>query len=196
MPSNFQNSLNTTRELKGKPGQNWLGPVVVPARGSMVLKINSTILEAKKISSFGLEQAEAFIRIQQIDTIEMVEGRLWWLLSLAFFFAGAYFNGGAFGMICALIAVGIVVAFFVVKQKWMVIRTGSTNVILFYKNSGLAKEFSSNLLAIACKLNTQPAPTQSRDRQRSRQQPTRNGGQQNPQRKSPQRQKNSRTGAF
>ncbi|MEN8446345.1 MAG: hypothetical protein ABG776_15195 [Cyanobacteria bacterium J06555_13] len=123
------------------------------------------------------------------------------LISLAIIFLGNYFtfSGSAVGMFMALIGIGIVVAFFLCKQTWMVIHSGNSSVILFYKNSTAAREFSSNLMMIARKLNAPTAPAaqpKSRNDQRSRQQSSRNGSQQNSQRRNAQRSKDGRTGTF
>lgn len=132
-------------EISGRPGQLW-GNVVIPAGGKASLRIVGDTLHGKTAVNFGLETKEIYTRIQNIDSVEVVEGRIWWLLIL--------------GLVTVFWLIGIVflVLFFVVKQNWIVVHSGSATLILFQKNTDQAKQFSQNLLTVARQLNTPTMP--------------------------------------
>lgn len=132
-------------EITGRPGQVW-GNVVIPAGGKSSLRIVGDTLYGKTAVNFGLETKEIYTRIQKIDSVEVVEGRMWWLLGL--------------GLLTLIWLIGIVfiVLFFIVEQNWIVVHSGSATLILFHKNTDKAKQFTQNLLAVARQLNTPTMP--------------------------------------
>lgn len=133
------------REITGRPGQSW-GYVVVPTSGKVTMRIVGDTLETNIATAYGLEKREVHTRIQRIETVEMVEGRLWWLLiigiPLLFFFVGII----------------PIVLFFLLKQKWLVIHNVSGNLTLFYSDSKKVQDFCRTLMAISRQLNGKSAP--------------------------------------
>ena len=74
--------------------------------------------------------------MSDVGSIELCQGRLWWLIvlgisTLAFFFVGLIF----------------IILFFFLKQKWITVRCGSVTLTLFYKKQPDAEAFKDTLLA-------------------------------------------------
>jgi hypothetical protein len=116
-------------EIHGRPGQVW-GSLVMPTSGKATMRIVGDTLHTSTENSYGLEKKETQTRIQNIDAVEVVEGRLWWLLCL--------------GLSTLVWGIGIVfiVLFFVLKQNWMVVHTPCSPLILFYKKADNVQAFA------------------------------------------------------
>lgn len=142
-------------EINGRPGQVW-GSVVIPASGKATMRIQGDTLYTITTTSYGLEKKEIQTRIQNIDSVEIVEGRLWWLLFL--------------GIITLRWYIGVIpiVLFFILKQNWVVIHTPCSHLILFYKKSENAQGFCSTLLNLSRQLNSPAIPRQQNSAQASR----------------------------
>ncbi|PSB07007.1 hypothetical protein C7B61_17055 [filamentous cyanobacterium CCP1] len=128
-------------EITGRPGQIW-GAMVIPAGGKTTMRIVGDTLQTTTRVNLGLETKETFTRIQKIDSVEMAEGRIWWLLII--------------GLFTAVWIVGLILIalFFVIKQNWIVIHSSKTSLILFHSDTSKVKQFCSNLLSVARQLNT------------------------------------------
>lgn len=135
-------------EIAGRPGQVW-GAMVIPAGGKTTMRINGDILQTTTRMNLGLENKEILTLIQKIDSIEVTEGRIWWLLIV--------------GIALLFFVVGIIpiILFFVIKQKWIVVYSGSASLILFHKNTKNAREFADKLMAMARRLNSKAPITDS-----------------------------------
>lgn len=123
------------KELTGKPGNVWNG-VVVPGGGKTAFFIEEDLLIAKTVTTFGLEKKTIYTKLSDVGSIELCQGRLWWLIflgipTLAFFFVGLIF----------------IIAFFFIKQKWIAVHCSSVTLILFYKKQPDAEAFKDTLLA-------------------------------------------------
>jgi hypothetical protein len=155
-----QRGQTLVREIEGKPGQS-IGNFVAPANGKITMKLSGDLLETKIVMAHSLEQREIQTRIQCIETIEMVEGRLWWLLWISVTIVTGslgidYFDGAW------IVAIIPIIIFFVIKQKWLVVHNSSGNLVLFYKDSIKAKDFCNTLMALSRHLNQRAlAPTPS-----------------------------------
>lgn len=106
------------------------------------MEIKGTLLETTISTAYGLEQSQLFTRIERIETVQMVEGRLWWLLAVGFPLLFVF-----------LIGVIPIVLFFFLKQKWLFVHERSGSLLLFYKDSQRTKEFCATLLAVALQAN-------------------------------------------
>lgn len=149
MKSHQLNSPNRTMaEISGTPGQVW-GNVVIPASGKTTIRVVGDVLQTSTTSAYQLEKKVVFTRIQNIDSIELVEGRMWWLLIIGIF------------TLVYLIGIAFIIAFFAYKRSWIVIHTNCANLILFYKKTENAQEFCKNVLAISRQLNTSMLPKQN-----------------------------------
>ena len=130
-------------ELSGKPGQVW-GNVVIPASGKTRFRIAGDIIQASSRLLFGLEKKKIYTRIQNVDSVELVEGRQWWLLWLGI-------------PLLSIFGIGLVliIAFFLIKRRWLVIYSQNAVLILFYDNDDTerASQFSQILLDQARQLN-------------------------------------------
>lgn len=124
-------------EIKGKPGIIW-GNVVVPASGrsKITIKLLDDLLQTRMTLAYGLENKEIHTRLDDIGSIEIVEGRLWWLLWLGL--ATIWFY---------LIGVIFIFLFFLIKQRWIVIYTKSVNLVVFYKEAENVEQFRTTILA-------------------------------------------------
>jgi hypothetical protein len=124
-------------EIKGKSGIIW-GNVVVPASGrsKITIKLLDDLLQTRIKLAYGLENKEIHTRLDDIGSIEIVEGRLWWLLWLGL--ATIWFY---------LIGVIFIFLFFLIKQRWIVIYTKSINLVLFYKEAENVEQFRTTILA-------------------------------------------------
>lgn len=124
-------------EIKGKPGIIW-GNVVVPASGrsKITIKLLDNLLQTRVKLAYGLENKEIHTRLDDIGSIEIVEGRLWWLLWLGL--ATIWFY---------LIGVIFIFLFFLIKQRWIVIYNKSINLVVFYKKAENVEQFRTTVLA-------------------------------------------------
>lgn len=131
-------------EINGRPGVAW-GNLIIPANGNSKIKIRVVrdLLQTNVKLAFGLENKDILTPISDISSIEIVEGRLWWLLWLGFTTLFMYFIGIIF-----------IVLFFVIKQRWIVIYTKSINLTLFHKKSENVEQFRQTVLAIQRQLKT------------------------------------------
>jgi len=124
-------------EIKGKPGIIW-GNVVVPASGrsKITIKLLDDLLQTRVKLAYGLETKEIHTRLDDIGAIEIVEGRLWWLLWLGL--ATIWFY---------LIGIIFIILFFFIKQRWIVIHTKTVNLVVFYKKAENVEQFRTTVLA-------------------------------------------------
>lgn len=148
MRSHQLNSSRTITEISGTPGQVW-GNVAIPASGKTTMKIVGDVLQSNTASAYQLEKKVIYTRIQNIDSVELVEGRMWWLLTLGIF------------TLIYIIGIAFIVAFFVYKRNWIVVHTNCSNLILFYKKTENAQDFCKNVLAISQQLNAPMQPQQN-----------------------------------
>jgi hypothetical protein len=133
-------------EIKGKPGIAW-GNLVAPTgiRARITIKLSGDLLQSNVRLAFGLENKEIKTRIQDIGSIEVAEGRLWWLLWIGI---------PALGF--PLIGVIFIVLFFVIKQRWLIIYTKSVNLVVFYNRTESVEQFREAVFA-ALQENSSPS---------------------------------------
>lgn len=149
MSNSIEHTNSGVTEITGTPGQAW-GSFVVPAGGKSSLRIVGDTLQGKTVVNFGLETKEIYTRIQAIDSIEVIEGRMWWLLFLGLATLFLYFIGVIF-----------IVLFFVFKQNCLVVHSNSASLVIFHQDTNRAKQFSQNLLLLARQLNASTASRSS-----------------------------------
>jgi hypothetical protein len=124
-------------EIKGKPGIIW-GNLVVPTgiRSRIAIKLTGDLLQSNVRLAFGLENKEIKTRVQDISSIEVAEGRLWWLLWIGIATLSLY-----------LIGVIFIILFFVVKQRWLIIYTQSVKLVVFHKRVESVEQFRDAVFA-------------------------------------------------
>ncbi|HAA28040.1 MAG TPA: hypothetical protein DCE56_10715 [Cyanobacteria bacterium UBA8553] len=139
-------------ELNGKPGQVW-GNVVIPASGKTRFRLTGDMIQASSRLFFGLEKKQIYTRIQSVDSVELVEGRQWWLLWLGI-------------PLLSVVGIGLIliIAFLLIKRRWLVIYSQNAVLILFYESDDTerASQFSQIILDQARQLNN-PSPLVMRD---------------------------------
>jgi hypothetical protein len=123
-------------EIKGRPGIV-LGNLVVPTgvRSRITVKLVGDLLQSNVRLAFGLENKEIKTRVQDISSIEVAEGRLWWLLWIGV------------ATLYLLIGVIFIVLFFVVKQRWLIIYTNSVKLVVFHKRAESVEQFREAVFA-------------------------------------------------
>ncbi len=160
MPNGTLQNFTPIREMKGQPGQA-IGNVVFPSRGEVIMRIQNDVLETSIVTAYGLEKREVHTRIQRIESVEVVEGRFWWLLGIG---------------IPMLLFYGLgiipIVLFFVIKQRWLMVYNASGNLLLFHNDQKKAQDFCRTVMAISRQLNTKAASAPTKNL------PVQSGGQQ------------------
>lgn len=147
-------------EITGSPAQVW-GNVLIPARGSMHVKITGDTLQGTVKT--GLEKREYWIRIQNIDSVEIQEAPIYALLGfggfLGFSALGAFSNSSVLGLILLVAAVALIVYAITNKRRYLAIHSYRNSLVIFMnKPSEVYQQFAMNLLALSRKLNMYPNP--------------------------------------
>lgn len=125
-------------EIKGKPGivlGNLVAPMGIGSR--ITIKLARDLLQSNVRLAFGLENKEIKTRVQDIGSIEVAEGRLWWLPWIGF----------ATLSVSVVIGIIFIVLFFVIKQRWLIIYTKSVNLIVFYNRGENIEQFREAVFA-------------------------------------------------
>ncbi len=148
------------QEITGKPAsllKNGLSHVILPGSGIATLKISGDLLHA--VIENRLQKQEAWIRIQQIDSIEIVQSPIWEFLVIG---GGALvigipliLRGAVLGF--GLGAVGaIAIAFFILfKHRYLCIHSQRTSLpIGLTKPPQIYQQFAMTVMGLARQLNT------------------------------------------
>lgn len=110
------------------------------------MRIVGDVLETAIGTSYGLENRDVYTRIPRVETAEVIEGRVWWLLGIGIPLLFVFFIG-----------IIPIVAFFFVKQKCLIVHNVSGNLVLFYRDTKKAKDFCQTLMAVARQSNSKSA---------------------------------------
>jgi hypothetical protein len=152
-------------QITGNPAQVW-GNVLVPARGTVTVKITGDTLEG--ITKTGLEKKESWIRIQNIDSVDILESPIYALLGLGVFLllTGLSMVSNSFiGLILLPISVAIILFALSYKRRYLAIYSHRNGIIIFMnKHPEVYQEFATNVLLVARKLNS-PVSTSVRQPQ-------------------------------
>ncbi|WP_017303831.1 hypothetical protein [Spirulina subsalsa] len=137
-------------KIQGTLGTS-VGSLIVPRWGTITLELQGHLLYSQQESIFALESTKSYTVLSKIDSVEIVSGRIWWLLWL--------------GLITSFLLLGIlfIIAFFLIKQEWLLIVSGRTTYVLFFRrnNRQNIQQFAQNLLTqirINSAPRTQPNP--------------------------------------
>lgn len=135
------------------------GNVFVPTSGTATAQIMGDVLQTTVKS--GLEKKELFIRIQNIDSIEITEAPIYALLSLGISIVlaslGAFSSDAFWGFIC--LAVGLVIVVWAIqKKRRLLIIYSLRSVVPIYMNRPPEEyqQFTTQVMAIARRLNASP----------------------------------------
>ena len=143
-------------EIKGAPAQIW-GNMLVPARGIMTLQIDNNILRTRVKT--GLEKKESWIRIQNIDSVEISEAPIYFLLVIGVILIlsglGTFDSSFIFGLILMLGGIVIIVFTLKNKRRCLVINSYRNTVGVFMnKSPETYQQFAMKILEISHQLNT------------------------------------------
>lgn len=143
-------------EITGTAAQFW-GNALIPSRGTITVKITGDTLQGTLKT--GLEKKESWTRIQNIDSIEILEAPFYALLSIGIFliFPGltSLINNSALGVL--LLLLGCIIAAFALlkKRRYLVIYSHRYTIPVFIsKRPEAYQQFATNVLAIARNLNS------------------------------------------
>jgi|GEM_PF-826349 len=161
MISNLQKVTNhSTLEIKGSPAQVW-GNMLVPARGIMTLQIDNDTLRTRVKT--GLEKKESWIRIQNIDSVEISEAPIYFLLAIGVILTlsgfGTFDSSFVFGLILMLGGIAIIVFTLKNKRRCLVINSYRNTVGVFMnmnKSPETYQQFAMKILEVSNQLNTFP----------------------------------------
>lgn len=153
-------------EITGVPAQLW-GNVLVPSRGTMSVKITGDTLQGTVKT--GLEKKEYWIRIQNIDSIEILESPIYALLGIGGFLIfsglGALNPSFVLGLILILGGAAIIAYAISNKRRYLAIYSYRNTIVIFMnKSPEIYQQFAMNVLAFARKLNA-PVNTPTRQPQ-------------------------------
>ena len=149
-------------DITGAPAQVW-GNILIPARGTITLKITGDILQGTVKTA--LEKKESWTRIQNIDSIEILEAPIYALLFFGGFLLlsslGTLAQSPVLGLILLLVGAAIIGWAINNKRRCLAIYSHRNTVAVFMnKPPEIYEQFSKNVLAIARQLNTPvDAPT-------------------------------------
>ncbi|MCY7273525.1 MAG: hypothetical protein LH702_07200 [Phormidesmis sp. CAN_BIN44] len=166
-------------EISGKPGKVW-GNVFVPSSGTISVRIMGDTLQSTLKS--GVEKTDSWVRIQNVDSAEIVEAPEYVLLVLGVFlvFSSLGLLGSAviLGLMFLVGGIACIVYAFVNKRRLLVIYSLRYTIPVFMtKPSGSYQQFAEYVMAIARQLNApstmsqankpanNPSPTNSTNRQ-------------------------------
>ena len=128
---------NSIPQISGNTGK-LVGLTPVQTSGSLTMKLVGDTLQIKSEEFYGLETKDIVIPVQDVKGVEIGEGCTWWL-----FWLGIVTLFGWIGIIFIVLA-------FIVKQRYIVIYTTRSNLILFYKKSERVEPFR-NAVIEACR---------------------------------------------
>ena len=156
-------------EITGRPGKVF-GNVFVPSSGSITVKIVGDTLQTTLRS--GMEQTNSWVRIQNVDSVEIVESPEYLLLALGISLTlaglGALAGSLLLGLLFLAGGIACIVYAFINKRRLLAIYSLRYTVPVFMtKPSPTYQQFAEHVMAIARHLNTPPSVPQTQ-----RQQPT------------------------
>jgi hypothetical protein len=146
-------------EISGKPGKVW-GNVLVPAGGSVIVKITGDTLQTTVKS--GVEKTDSWVRIQNIDSVEVVEAPEYTLLAIGIVLVlsalGTFSGSAIFGFILLIAGIACIVYSFIKKRRLLVIYSLRYTIPIFMNKSATTyQQFAEHVMAIARHLNAPPA---------------------------------------
>ena len=143
-------------EITGNPAQVWAN-MLVPAKGRITVKITGDTLQGT--TKTGLEKKESWIRIQNIDSIEILESPNYALIglgtSLILSSLGVLNQSSILGLILIFGGAAIIVFAIKYKRQYLGIYSHRNGIVVFMnKSPDIYQQFAMNVLAIARKLNS------------------------------------------
>ncbi|MDX2228930.1 MAG: hypothetical protein NW220_04805 [Leptolyngbyaceae cyanobacterium bins.349] len=171
------------QEITGRPASlmgRGMSQFILPGSGTITLKIVGDVLHTTVESQ--LNKRETWTRIQNIDSIEIVQAPIWGLLTLGL---GLVVLGvpllrqvGILGTIFTVLGIGAIAAFCCFKHRYLCIHSQRTTLpVGLTKPAEIYQQFSMNVLLLARQLNTLrvvlPPTEATRDREATQGKPGR-----------------------
>ena len=149
-------------EISGRPGKVWSN-MFVPSSGTVSVRIMGDILQATVKS--GVEKTDSWVRIQNVDSAEMVEAPEYMLLALGVFLVlsslGLLGSAVLLGLMFLAGGIACIVYAFTHKRRLLVIYSLRYTIPVFMtKSPSSYQQFAEHVLAIARHLNAPPSMTQ------------------------------------
>ena len=143
-------------DITGTAAQVW-GNTLIPSRGTIAVRINGDTLQATVKT--GLEKKESWMRIQNVDSIEILEAPIYALLVLGAFIAlsglGSLAASPAVGLIFILIGVAIIMHSINNKRRYLAIYSHRNAIPVFMnKSPETYQQFAANVLTLSRQLNS------------------------------------------
>lgn len=150
------------KEVKGRAGK-LIGNLVTPSSDIVQLQLAGDILRVQQKSRFfsveGLDEHESWIRLQNIDSVTVGSGPIWWLLWLGIALLPLW-----------LIGILFIIAFAIIKQNWLIIHSHRQSVVLFFKKKerDRVQQFAQTVLMASRQASNpqRPSPSNHRPPQR------------------------------
>lgn len=145
----------TVQEISGQPGKI-AGVFVTPMGGQITLRIVDDHLRAQMKLAWGLEGQEILIKSERIDSIQITEGRIWWLIWMGL---STLVLGNIWEFFIG-VGVLLIIAFFLIKQRWLIVYSGRQTLILFFKENQMSqvRTFAQSLMAKPQRMPPAPPP--------------------------------------
>lgn len=149
-------------EISGRPGKVW-GSMFIPASGNITVKIAGDLVQSTLTS--GVEKTESWVRIQNVDSVEMSECPEYVLLSLGIFLVlfalGMIGSSPLFGLLFLVGGIVCIVYAFINKRRLMTIYSLRYTIPVFMTKPPMSyKQFAEHVMAIARHLNAFPTMPQ------------------------------------
>ena len=150
-------------EISGRPGKVW-GNVFVPSSGTVSVRIMGDTLHTTLKS--GVEKTDSWVRIQNVDSAEIVEAPEYILLGLGVFLVlsslGLLVSAFIIGLMFLAGGIACIVYAFTNKRRLLVIYSLRYTIPVFMtKPSGSYQQFAEHVMAIARHLNAPPSMPQA-----------------------------------
>jgi len=150
-------------EISGRPGKVWSN-MFVPSSGTVSVRIMGDILQATVKS--GVEKTDSWVRIQNVDSAEMVEAPEYILLGLGVFLVlsslGLLGSAVLLGLMFLAGGIACIVYAFTNKRRLLVIHSLRYTIPVFMtKPPSSYQQFAEHVMAIARHLNAPPSMTQA-----------------------------------
>ncbi len=142
-------------EISGRPGKVW-GNVFVPSSGTVSVRIIGDTLQSTLKS--GVEKTDSWVRIQNVDSAEIVEAPEYVLLVLGVFLIlfslGTLASAVILGLMFLVGGIACIVYAFTNKRRLLVIYSLRYTIPVFMtKPSSSYQQFAEHVMAIARHLN-------------------------------------------
>jgi hypothetical protein len=126
------NRKSNIDSIYGTTSSAWAG-AFHPTSDRMKIQLRDNFIKTD-INFFLGTKKTIYTKIDKISSVELGEGRLWWLLIISIF------------TVFFLIGIIFIILFFIVKVKWLTIYTDSFPLVISYDSDQQAEQFRDLIL--------------------------------------------------